>query len=200
MHPSTRKPVLRLSMIAAAASLLLPLAGWTQAVQAPKPDRWLHVRVEGSQPKGEIVRVNVPLELAEKVLPTINKDRLQNGKVKIDASQTNGVDLRALFDAIRSSKDGEFVTVQSNDSDVRVAKQEGHILIHVRDKSSAKKDQVEIRVPMKVVEALLSAGKDKLDVLAALRALSSQGDTELVSVKNSENTVRIWLDSKNISD
>jgi hypothetical protein len=200
MYLPTRKHLIQLSIIAVAGLLLLPLASSAQTAQAPKPDRWLHVRVESAQPKGETVRVNVPLELAEKVLPTINKDRLQNGKVKIDASQTKGVDLRALFDAIRTSKDGEFVTVQSNDADIRVAKQEGHILIHVRDKSNAKKDQVEIRVPMKVVDALLSAGKDELDVLAGLRALSAQEDTELVSVKSSENAVRIWLDSKNVSD
>jgi hypothetical protein len=36
--------------------------------------------------------------------------------------------------------------------------------------------------------------------VAGLRALSTQGDTELVSVKDEENTVRIWLDSKNVSD
>jgi hypothetical protein len=30
--------------------------------------------------------------------------------------------------------------------------------------------------------------------------LSAQGDTELVSVKDDENTVRVWLDSKNVSD
>jgi len=43
--------------------------------------------------------------------------------------------------------------------------------------------------------------KDELDVLAALRALSAHGgDTELVSVKDEENTVRVWLDSKNSSD
>ena len=38
-----------------------------------------------------------------------------------------------------------------------------------------------MKVPMKVVDALFSAGKDELDVVAALRALSSNGDTELVS-------------------
>jgi len=200
MHLLTPKSGFRLSIIAVAALFLLPLASVAQTAQAPKPDRWLHVRVESAQPKGESVRVNVPLELAEKVLPTINKDRLQNGKVKIDASQTKGVDLRALFEAVRASKDGEFVTVQSKDSDVRVAKQEGQILIHVHDKSNVKKDQVEIRVPTKVVEAMLSAGNDELDILAGLRALSAQEDVELVSVKSSENTVRVWLDSKNISD
>ena len=59
---------------------------------------------------------------------------------------------------------------------------------------------MEIKVPMKVVDALLSAGKDELDILAALKALSAHGDTELVTVKDEENTVRVWVDSKNVSD
>jgi len=53
---------------------------------------------------------------------------------------------------------------------------------------------------MKVAEALLSAGKDELDLVAALHALGAQGDEELVSVKDSENTVKVWLDSKNVAD
>jgi hypothetical protein len=53
---------------------------------------------------------------------------------------------------------------------------------------------------MKVVDALFSGGKDELDLVAGLRALSAQGDTELVTVKDEENSVRIWLDSKNVSD
>jgi hypothetical protein len=55
-------------------------------------------------------------------------------------------------------------------------------------------------VPMKVIEALLSAGKDELDLVAALHALGAQGDVELVSVKDSENTVKVWLDSKSVAD
>ena len=60
--------------------------------------------------------------------------------------------------------------------------------------------KVEVKVPMKVVDALFSAGKDELDVVAALRALSANGNTELVNVKDEENTVRVWIDSKNVSD
>jgi hypothetical protein len=144
--------------------------------------------------------VNVPLELAEKVLPTINKDRLHSGKVKFDDIDCHGVDLRALVDAVRTSKDGEFVTVQNKESDVRVAKQNGTLFVHVIEKNRAKRSQVEVKVPMRVVDALFSAGKDELDLVAALHALSSQGDTELVSVKDDENTVRVWLDSKNVTD
>ena len=205
----------------AAAMLLLPLGvlaqtltdqskstsasqSATTAASASK-DRWLHVRVISSDAKGETVRVNVPLELAEKVLPAINKDRLHEGKVRIDDGRINDVDLRTIVDAIRTTKDGEFVTVQKDDCDIRVAKENNHLIVHVVDKGvhekgEAKNTRVEVKVPMKVIDALFSAGKDELDLVAALRALSAQGDTELVSVKDRENTVRVWLDSKNVTD
>ena len=165
-----------------------------------KQDRWLHVRVISSDAKGETVRVNVPLELAEKVLPAINHDRLHGGKVKIDCAHVNDVDLRVMVEAIRTAKDGEYVTVQGTENDVRVAKQDNHLIVHVLDKGKTKRSQVEIKVPMKVIDALFSAGKDELDLVAALHALSAAGDTELVSVKDNENTVRVWLDSKNVTD
>ncbi|HLZ92410.1 MAG TPA: hypothetical protein VKQ28_11890 [Candidatus Acidoferrum sp.] len=212
MHPYSR--IAKAAPLACAALLLAAWAlvpqpaaaqassasGLVQTVAASSHDRWLHVRVENPTGKDETVRVNVPLELAEKVLPTINKDRLHSGRIHIDEMDSHGVDLRALLDAVRTSKDGEFVTVQNKDSDVRVAKENGYLLVHVYEKNKPKKSRVEVKVPMKVVDALFSAGKDELDLVAGLRALSAQGDTELVSVKNEENTVRVWLDSKNVSD
>ncbi len=198
-----------------AAAALAPAASLAQTAASTTKDQWIHVRVESKDNSGETVRVNVPIELAEKVLPAINKDNLHNGKVHIDSAHMEDVDLRALLDAIRTSKDGEYVTVQGKENDVRVAKSNGYLIIHVTDKtanlvSDAKgahskantphESKVEIKVPMKVVDALFSAGKDELDVVAALRALSNNGDTELVSVKDQENTVRIWIDSKNIAD
>jgi hypothetical protein len=210
MFSHTRVFFAKAALITASTVLLVPGLIRAQATAAPanstpttasaKQERWLHVRVINSDAKGETVRVNVPLELAEKVLPTINKDRLHDGKIKIDSAHVNDVDLRALMDAIRSSKDGEYVTVQGNENDVRVAKESNHLVVHVLDKSGSTKSQVEIKVPMKVIDALLSAGKDELDLVAALHALSAQGDTELVSVKGDGNTVKVWLDSKNVSD
>src|SRR5215475_1548269 len=224
----------RPASIALAATLLLaPLAALAPASPAQEvtinssssstSERWLHVRVVDANHKGETVRVNVPLEMAEKVLPAINKDRLHHGKVQINRSDIEGVDLKALLEAVRSSKDGEYVTVQSNENDVRVAKQAGYMVVHVTEKGfrdsadkseksdksdkaekssrSYERNRVDVKIPMKVVEALLSAGKDELDIVAALRALSAHaGDTELVTVKSDDSTVRVWLDSKNVSD
>jgi len=180
-----------------------------------KSDQWIHVRVESKEDHGETVRVNVPIEMAAKVLPAIHDQKLHDGKVRIDGDKMNqDVDLRAILDAVRSSRDGEYVTVQSHENNVRVAKSGGYLYVHVTDKGdgdkAAAKDgktpvpaheaKVEIKVPLKVVDALLSAGKDELDILAALKALAAHGDTELVTVKDEQNTVRIWVDSKNVSD
>jgi hypothetical protein len=210
-----RKTVKPIAMAAAVALLLLPLAAVGQTASSTA-DKWIHVRVTSADTKGESVKVNVPLDMAEKVLPAINKDRLHNGKVRIDKADMNGVDVRAILDAVRTAKDGEFVTVQAPDADVRVAKEGGFLLIHVLDKSehhgkaetkgekeamaNVSPHRLEIKVPMKVVDALFSAGDNELDLVAALRALSSSGDTELVSVKDNQNTVRVWIDSKNLSD
>jgi hypothetical protein len=194
----------------AGALALMPISGSAQnspkSTDSPSRDRWLHVRVDDPDSKGEIVRVNIPLELAEKILPTINKDQFHNGRVKIDHFDCNGVDFHALLSAVRDSKDGEFVTVQDKDQDVRVAKQNNYFLVHVIDKEGSKdskdhkRSNVEVKIPMKVVDALFSAGKDEVDLVAGLHALALQGDTELVSVKDHDQTVRVWLDSKNVSD
>ena len=216
----TLRGILALSstFVLAAATFLASaaIAQDTTTISTGKSEQWIHVRVESKEDHGETVRVNVPVEMAAKVLPAINKNNLHDGKVRIDSMHTNDVDLRTILDAVRSSRDGEYVTVQGNDNDVRVAKSAGYLYIHVTDKSESKKaaakdgktgakaagheSKVEIKVPMKVVDALLSAGKDELDIVAALKALSAHGDTELVTVKDNENTVRIWVDSKNIAD
>ena len=212
MSPASQRTG-RVAMFAMAATLLfapvslLAQANTASSSSSSTSERWLHVRVVNTDEKNETVKVNVPLELAEKVLPAINKNELHDGKVRISHGDMNGVDVKTLLDAIRTSKDGEFVTVQSTDADVRVAKQGGYMLVHVTEKNaptknrkSAEKSRVEVKVPMKVVDALLSAGKDELDLVAALKALSANGDTELVSVKSDDATVHVWLDSKNISD
>jgi len=186
----------------AAAFLYAPLGMQAQVSSTPSGtsgygERWLHVRVISTNSRGETVRVNVPLELAEKVLPAIDHDRLHKGKVRIGCMDCDGVDVRTIFEAVRNSRDGEFVTVESNDADVSVRKKDGQLLVRVHDKNKPKHSQVEVKVPMKVVEALLSGSKDELDIAAGLHALAGQGDVELVSVKDDDNTIRVWLDSKN---
>ncbi len=194
-----RKRLCGLGMICVLAGLavttLAALAVTAPAAMAGPTERYLHVKVEDAS-KGESVNVNVPLSMAEKILPTINKGEMHNGHVKIGHADMDDVDIRALLDAVRTAPDNEFVTVKEKDQDVRVAKSNGNLVVHVRDASKGGQ-KVDITIPLKVVDALLSTAKDnELDVSAAIRALSDAGDALLVTVEDASQHVRIWVDSK----
>lgn len=187
-----KRIVLALSVLALAAALAPRLAA--QTAPAAKADRWLHVKVEDAK-KGETVRVNVPLRLAEAILPAINVDVIKNGRLRMEEIQTHGIDLRAVLEAVRTLDDGEFVTVESQQETVRVSKEGRFLLarIHERD---AQGEQVAVKIPLALLDALLSGEKDELNIAAALRALNELGDEVYVAVTSRDETVRVWVDSK----
>ena len=166
----------------------------TVALAAPAT-RYLHVKVTNPA-SHELVRVNVPLALAEKVIPAINHGELRNGKVHIGHIDADEVNVRAILDALKTAPEGEFVTVQNTGDDVRVAKEHGQVVVHVIDKNS--KETVDVTVPWDVVEALVSdTAENQLNVEAAIKALQNVGDTTLVRVSGSDENVRVWIDSRN---
>ena len=162
---------------------------------AASATRYLHVKVTNPTTH-ELVRVNVPLTLAEKVIPAINHGELRDGKVHIGNLNADKVNVRAILDALKTAPEGEFVTVQNLGNDVRVAKEHGQVVVHVIDKES--KENVDVTVPWDVVEALVSdTTEDQLNVEAAVKALETVGDTTLVRVSGHEENVRVWVDSRN---
>jgi len=183
----------------ASFGILILATGAVLAGQATPAERWLHIRVEEGKggKDGETVRVNVPLTLAEKVLPAIHVDRFRNGRVHLEDGELDEVDLKVILEAVRDTRDGEFVTVEGKDH-VRVAKEKGHLLVKVRE-GNGNGAKVDVQVPMAVVEALLSGERNVLDVAAAVRALAKHGEQLLVTVTDDETHVRIWIDSQNTS-
>jgi ribonuclease HI len=155
--------------------LAVLLAG--TAVWAASPERYLHVKVSNPTTH-ELVRVNVPLSLAEKVIPAINHGQLRNGKIQVGNFNADEVNVRAIIDALKTAPEGEFVTVQNNDSDVRVAKEHGQLVVHVVDKSNGKekagRQNVDVTIPWNVAEALISnTTEHQLNIEAAIQALES---------------------------
>jgi ribonuclease HI len=169
---------------------------------AASPTRYLHVRVTNPNTH-ELVRVNVPLMLAEKVIPAINHGQLRDGKVRICNFTADKVNVRAILDALKTAPEGEFVTVQNSGPDsndaVRVAKEHGQLVVHVTDKNS--KENVDVTVPWDVVQALVSdTTENQLNVEAAIKALEGIGDTTLVRVSGHDENVRVWVDSRNTDE
>jgi hypothetical protein len=175
------------------------VTGMAASAMAAPPERYLHVKVEDAK-QGESVNVNLPLSVAEKILPTVSKGNLHDGHVTIGHADMNGIDIKALLEAIRTTPDNEFVTVTQKDQDVRVAKSNGNFIIHVRSHEKDK-ENVDVTIPMKVVDALFSTAKNnELDVLAALHALSDAGDALLITVQDDAQHVRIWVDSRGTTE
>jgi hypothetical protein len=180
-------------MLCLLATAMMSVAATAAAAPA---ERYLHVNVEDPATSAN-VHVNVPLSMAEAILPAINNPDLHDGKVSLHNPQLNGVDLPAVLKAVRNAPDNEFVTVDNPDSVVRVAKHDGNIIVHVIDKHH-RDQKVDVTVPLKVADALVATANDgQLDVAAALRALNNAGDILLVTAQNSRQTVRVWIDSRN---
>lgn len=185
----------RLVLGATAAAFLCTLS--MPAMAAPA-DRYLHVQVSDSGNKGEDVNVNLPLSVAEKVLPTIDRGPLHQGRVMLDRDQLKGIDMPTILEAIRNSPDNKLVTVRDKDGEnIDVSKADGKIVVHV-NQPGKKGDNVNVTVPIAVVDALFStAQKNEINVAAALQALDNAGDTFLVTVENTSEHVRVWVDSHN---
>jgi len=175
------------------------LVAMPNSASAAPADRYLHVRVEDTS-KSENVNVNLPLSMAETVLPAVNKGPLHDGRVTIPTGKSNGIDIHAIMEAVRTAPDGEFVTVKEKDQDVSVSKLNGNIVVRVRD-SKKSGQTVDATIPMKVVNALVSGTKsNELDIAAAIRAMGDAGDTLLITVQDATQHVRVWVDSRNTQE
>ena len=173
---------------------ILGLALATGGVAAAEP--WLHVHVVEAGDGGETVRVNLPLDLVEKILPLIHHDPLHDGKVRIEMgdAELSAADLRKIWEAVRASKDAQYVSVDGPDETVRVAKKGDEILVRVDGKGD-EAEKVEVRIPLEVVDALFSSPGEELDLRAAVQALARRGTGEIVTVHDEDSRVRIWIDT-----
>jgi len=173
-----------------------------QSSQSQPDQRWLHVRVDDPTANNRMVHANVPLALAEALVANVNTDKLEHGHLRLGPVSFNGADLHQLLDAVRSAPDGEFVNVKTNDQEVRVAKEKGYLVVHVTEtqKTQGTSEDIEVHMPLSVVEALVSSASNdlhELNIAGALHALATHsGDTDLVNVKQGHQTIHVWLDSK----
>jgi hypothetical protein len=171
------------------------------ALMAASPERWIHVRVESAGGVGGTVNINVPIEMASAVLPSIPADPQHHGKFSLQAT-VNGADLRAMLDATRNSPDNVFITLERHDQEWSVAKSGRDLLIKVVQKPTAEHHlgkTIAVKVPISVVRAMLANNSDEVDIEGGIRALTREGEVDL-TVNGEKETVRVWTDTRTTSD
>jgi hypothetical protein len=167
-------------------ALALSLAG-----SAGAADLWLHMNVH--EAKGGDVVLNLPLSAATGMLGLLGDDARHPGKVRLGDKDMDARQLRRFLQSVKDSPDANFVTVDGPEGKVKIAKSGGYLLIRADD-TKPKNARVDIKVPLPVIEVLLSGGGDELDLGAALEALARQGSGELMTVDDEKDTVRMWVD------
>jgi hypothetical protein len=175
----------------------LALAAWIIPAGAAAETPWLHVHVEERGEGAETVRVNVPLSLVETVLPLVHSHPLRDGMIRLDDVDLEEVDLRGVLEAVRGAEDGVFITVDSDDEHVRVAKEGGHLMVEAHE-TGDDDETVRVKVRLEILDALLDAPEGQLNVLAAVKALEGH-EGDIVTVTGDDDHVRIWVDDRSES-
>ncbi len=174
--------------------LMVALA-WTGTALA---DQWIHVEVENPR-DDEVVKINLPFSLMNAAVAMIPEDVKADGHLAIDDLDMDWQELMALWREIKDAPDATFVTVESRDEKVEVKKSGEYVLIKTTESTEHGSD-VDVKFPLAVVDALLSGPEGTFDFAAALQALSDYGPGELVTVRDGDETVRVWIDDQNEAD
>jgi len=169
----------------------------TDASGAPA---WLHVRVD-EHGKSSKVRVNVPLTVVEAALEAAPSQIVDKGRIKIDLGHDRhdgdeGHDLslaqmRKIWQSLKDAGDTEIVSVEQEDETVKVARKGD--LVQVRVSKPSGEEEVQVDVPVSLVDAVLAGPGDSVDVKMVIRELRARrGD--IVRVNDKDSAVRIWID------
>lgn len=182
----------------------LVLAGglaFSAASAADTAGKWLHVRVVDGGDKQESVKVNLPVAVLETMAEAIQAEHFKEGQIQLGETGLKAEQLRALWQSLKTSQDMEFVTVESGDDHVRVAKSGRFLVVKVSGGGSEDGgEMVDVKVPIEVVDALLQAPEGQLNVKAAIQALVQYGTGDIVQIQDGTSRVRIWIDGRSTSD
>jgi hypothetical protein len=198
-----REVTMSTKKIWAASVLTVALAAMTMGALAPavanaetrRDDLWFHVTVNDSKDGGKVV-LNLPLSMVEKAGGLIPKQAHNgNGKIRVNDQEMSKADLQAMWNDLRRRPDMTFLTVEETDGKVKMAKQGNYLVIHATD-HGVKRENVQVRMPIGVVDALLSGPGEDLDIAGAMQALVRAGEGELVTVDGDDETVRMWIDNR----
>ena len=161
-------------------------------------DQWIHVKVENAHDE-ELVTINLPFSMLHAAVAMIPEDVKADGEISFDDLDMDWDEMMTLWGEIKNAPEATFVTVETQDEKV-VVKKEGDFVLVKTDERSEDGANVDVKVPLLVVDALLSGAEGTFDFAAAIEALADYGPGELVTVRDGDETVRVWIDDQNETD
>ena len=137
--------------------------------------------------------INLPLSAVEPLLSLVPHGALSDRLLDMAGDEVNVGAMRDLWHAIAGVGEAEFVAVDGEDETVRIARTGDQINVQVEECDKDGGETLHIRIPVAVVDALLSGDGENLNVHAAVEQLGElRGD--IVRLNGGEHRVRVWID------
>jgi len=174
------------TLVAVLALLAAPIA------LADEETRWVNVHVTENS-SGTNVEVHLPLNLVLTVLRNVDVENFHGGHVDLELDEDFDIDFPEILKAVKEAPDGKFVTVTSDEADVNVRKEGGTLYVSVNQKED-EMAQVEVTMPMEMMDALTFGEKNTVDVVALLESFDNLPNGTLVKVTSNEANVRVWIE------
>ena len=171
--------------------------GALQARAADTDNLWIHIRVLDA--KDGRVSINLPISVVERMGNVMPSDTGEQGRLRFNDEDITVSEMREIWAKLRKHPDATFITIDERDSRVRIGKVAGNLVVRAHERGAGRDEQVEMKIPGPVVDALLSAPGEQLNVGAAMKALAREGEGEIVTVTGDGETVRIWIDANSES-
>ena len=186
-----------------------------ESQQDPQP--WIHLDMTGRTS----MNLNLPLAAIEAALAMAPEAIVDSdGQLQLGGQREIPVTaIRAAWSQLRDVGDVEIANIQDGRQSVRIAREGDTIVVDVTgtddgDDAGGEGDadhgdgddddaeqgrargfvgEVQVRVPVSVVDALLSGAGETLDVRGAIQELSALRG-EMVQVVHPEGRIRVWID------
>jgi hypothetical protein len=157
---------------------------------------WIHIRVEEAKDQSK-VSVNLPLSVVQVALEAAPEIIEEHTKIDLGDKKFKVESLRKIWQELSAAGDAELVTVESEKENIRVVRRGD--LIQVFVKNTEKGEEVTVEIPVSLVDAALSGEGDEINIKAAVAELQKQRGN-IVTVREPDTTVRIWIDEQNTQE
>lgn len=162
--------------------------------QADTP--WIHIRVEEAKEQSK-VSVNLPLSVVQVALEAAPDIIEEHTKIDLGDEKFKVETLRKIWQELSAAGDAELVTVESEKENIKVVRRGD--LVQVFVKSSEKGEDVTVEIPVSLVDAALSGEGAEINIKAAVAELQKQRGN-IVTVRQPDTSVRIWIDEQNAQE
>jgi hypothetical protein len=175
------------ALAVALAGVLCAAPPATAAADPP----WLHLRAEGDGPRGSSVHVNLPLAMVEAVVALLPEADLAESRIVLGDEEVTVAELRRRWRRLERHPRG--IVETGADGARTVYRRRGDLLLIETTDPRPGGGRTAVRLSAAIVDALLSGHGDRLDLAAAVRAMASARDGQVVVVGD-EGRVEVWVD------